>query len=171
VHCALGLSPRQGSACSAKRPSHLGWWPTSTRQGRHSATAALVVARSDSGGARRRGVAGRFREQGGRVVDPFWGSRKEELTGRMSSKARCGRREGNGGGGGIRGWWSTARGVGRLYTVAQCSGRGQNGRREAGAGCPRRLNGGGTGSAARGVKSGGGRKGAPRWGVGTHYSG
>jgi hypothetical protein len=34
VHCALGLSPQQGSACSAKRPSHLGWWPISARQGR-----------------------------------------------------------------------------------------------------------------------------------------
>jgi hypothetical protein len=33
-------------------------------------------------------------------VYPFWGGGKEELTGRMSSTARCGRPEGNGGGGG-----------------------------------------------------------------------
>jgi hypothetical protein len=72
------------------------------------------------------------------VVDPFWGGGKEDLTGRMSSMGRCGRPEGNGNGGGVRGWWLTARGAGRLYTAARCSRHGQNGRREARAGCPRR---------------------------------
>jgi hypothetical protein len=43
------------------------------------------------------------------VVDPFWGGGKEDLTGRMSSTGRCGRPEGNGNGGGVRGWWLTAR--------------------------------------------------------------
>jgi hypothetical protein len=75
-------------------------------------------------------------EQGGRVVVPFWGGRKEELTRRTSSMARCGQPEGNGGGDGIRGWWLTARGARRLYTTVRCSGRGRNGRREAEAGCP-----------------------------------
>jgi hypothetical protein len=59
----------------------------------------------------------------------------------MSSTARCGRPEGNCGGGAVRGWWSTSRGAGRLYLAARCSGHGQNGWREAGAGCPRQLSG------------------------------
>jgi hypothetical protein len=54
------------------------------------------------------------------VVDPFWGGGKEELTGRMRCTVRCGRPEGNGGGCGVRGWWSIARGAGRLYTEARC---------------------------------------------------
>jgi hypothetical protein len=86
------------------------------------------------------------------VVDSFWGSGKGELTGRMSSMVRCGRPEGNNGGGGARGWWSTARGVGRLYTAARCSGHGRNGRREAGAGCLRWLSGGGNNGAVGGKK-------------------
>jgi hypothetical protein len=96
-------------------------------------------------------------------VDPFWGGGKEDLTERMRSTVWCVQPEGNGGGGGIWGWWSTARGVGRLYTAAQCSGRGRIGRREAGAGYLRWLSSGGNGSAV-GVKGRGGRKGAPRWG-------
>jgi hypothetical protein len=86
------------------------------------------------------------------VVDPFWGGGKEELTGRMRSTARCGRSEGNGGGGGVRGWWSTAHGVGRLYTAARCSGHGRICRREGGAGCPRRLSGSGNGGAVGGER-------------------
>jgi hypothetical protein len=97
------------------------------------------------------------------VVDPFLGGGKEELTGRMHSTVRCGRPEGNGGGGGVQGWWSTAHGAGRLYTAARCSGRGRINRREAGAGCPRWLDSGGN-VAQWGAKGGGGRKGAPRWG-------
>jgi hypothetical protein len=97
------------------------------------------------------------------VVDPFWGGGMDELTGRTSSTVRCGRPEGNSGGGGVRGWWSTAWGTGRLYTVVWCSGRGQIGRREVGAGYLRQLSGGGNGG-AMGVKSGGGKKDAPRWG-------
>jgi hypothetical protein len=81
------------------------------------------------------------------VVDPFWGGGKEELTGRMSSTVRCGRPEGNDGGGGVRGWWSTARGADRLYMAVRCLRHGQNSRREAGASCPQRLNSGGNGGA------------------------
>jgi hypothetical protein len=76
------------------------------------------------------------------VVDPFWGGGKEKLTGRMSSTVRCGQPEGNDGGGGVQGWWSTTQGVGRLFTAARCSGRGRIGRRDAGAGCRRRHSGG-----------------------------
>jgi hypothetical protein len=86
------------------------------------------------------------------VVDPFWGGGKEELTERTSSTARCGRPERNGGGGDVRGWWLMARGAGRLYTAARCSGHGQNGRREAGAGCPQWLGGGRNGGAVGGEK-------------------
>jgi hypothetical protein len=103
------------------------------------------------------------------VVDQFWGGGKEDLTGRMSLTMRCGWSEGNGSGGGVRRWWSMARGAGRLYTAVRCSGRGQNGQREARAGCPRRLSGSGNGS-VMGGESGGGRKGAPWWGVGALYS-
>jgi hypothetical protein len=71
------------------------------------------------------------------VVDLFWGVGKAELIGRTSSTVRCGWPEGNGGGGSIRGWWSTTRGAGRLYMAMRCSGRGRNGRREAGASYPR----------------------------------
>jgi hypothetical protein len=73
------------------------------------------------------------------VVDPFWGGGKEELTGRMRSTSRCGQPEGNSGEGGVRGWRSMARGAGRLYTVARCSGLGRNSRGEAGACCLRWL--------------------------------
>jgi hypothetical protein len=86
------------------------------------------------------------------VVDLFWGGGKEELIGRTSSMARCGRPEGNGGGGGVWGWWSTTRGAGRLYTAARCSGCGRNGQREAGAGYPRRLSGGENGGEVGGEK-------------------
>jgi hypothetical protein len=55
--------------------------------------------------------------------------------------------EGNDGGDGVRGWWSTACSAGSLCTTAWCLGRGRIGWREAGAGCPRWLNGGGNGSA------------------------
>jgi hypothetical protein len=91
VHCALGLSPRQGTACSAKRPSYLGWWPISARQGRRSATTALVTAQLDSGGARRRGVAGRVRgarRQGGGPILGWQEGRahqKNELNGKVWS--------------------------------------------------------------------------------------
>jgi hypothetical protein len=37
------------------------------------------------------------------VVDPFWGTGKEELTRRTCSTARCGRPDGKGSGGDIRG--------------------------------------------------------------------
>jgi hypothetical protein len=138
VHCALGVSPQQGSACSAKRPSHLSWWPISARQGRalgYGGTGGGLTGFRWSLATR---CSGRVRGQGGRVVDLFWGGGKEELTGRTCSTVRCGRPEGNGGGGGVRGWCSTARSAGRLYTVAQCLGRGRTDRREVGAGCPRR---------------------------------
>jgi hypothetical protein len=46
-------------------------------------------------------------------------------------------------GGGVQGWWSTAHGAGRSYSAARCSGCGQIGRRDAGAGCPRWLSGDG----------------------------
>jgi hypothetical protein len=59
------------------------------------------------------------------VVNPFWGGEREELTGRMHSMVRCGRPKGNGGGDGVWGWRSTARGARRLYTAARCSGHGR----------------------------------------------
>jgi hypothetical protein len=102
-------------------------------------------------------------------VDLFSGSRMEELTGRMSSTARCGRPEGNGGGGGVRGWWPTARGAGRLYTVARCSGHGQIDRRDTRAGCLWRLGGGRNGGAVGGEKRRR-KKGCSTVGVGALYS-
>jgi hypothetical protein len=93
----------------------------------------------------------------------FWGGGKEEFTERTCSTMRCGRPEGNDGGGGVRGWWSTARCAGRLYTAARCSGHGRISRREARVGCPQRLSSDRNGGAV-GVKGGGGRKGDPRWG-------
>jgi hypothetical protein len=71
---------------------------------------------------------------------------RQKLTGRTSS-VRCGRPEGNGGGGSVQGWWSAAHGVGRSYTAARCSGCGQGGQRGAGAGCPQRLGNGEQGGA------------------------
>jgi hypothetical protein len=78
------------------------------------------------------------------------------------------RPEGNVGEGGVRGWWSTALGAGRLYTAARCLGRW----RELGGGrggTTRRLNGGGNGGTV-GAMDGGGRKEALQWGVDALYS-
>jgi hypothetical protein len=73
-------------------------------RGGRSGTATLVAARSDSGGARRRGVARRVR---GARAEGWWThfgvAGRKKLTKRTSSMARCGRPEGNGGGGGIWG--------------------------------------------------------------------
>jgi hypothetical protein len=102
-------------------------------------------------------------------VDSFWGGgkeeahRKNELYGEVWSAGR------NGGGGGIRGWWSTARGAGRLYTVAWCSGRGRIGWREARVGCLWWLSGGGNGGAVGGERRRR-KKGCSTVGVGALYS-
>jgi hypothetical protein len=145
-------------------PSYLGWWPISVRQGR-------ALGHGGAGG----GPTGFWRhptmrcngEGPGSMAVGWWtrfgSAGRKKLTRRMSSTARCGRPKGNGGGGGVRGWWSIARSAERLYTAAQCSGRGRIGRREARAGCPWRLSGGGNGNTVE-AKGEGGRKGAPRWG-------
>jgi hypothetical protein len=52
-------------------------------------------------------------------------------------------RRGTAVGGGARGWWSVARGAGRSYSTARCSGCGRICRREAGVGYPWWLDGGG----------------------------
>jgi hypothetical protein len=39
-------------------------------------------------------------------------------------------------GGSVQGWWLAARGAGRSYTMARCSGCGRGDRRGARAGCP-----------------------------------
>jgi hypothetical protein len=91
-------------------PSHFGLVAHHGRTG---------AARSTNGGAGSSGGAlGRL----GNTAHPTGGVKKGGvLTGRMSSTAMCGRPEGNSGGGGVRGRWSTARGVGRWYMVARCS--------------------------------------------------
>jgi hypothetical protein len=104
------------------------------------------------------------------VVDPFWGGGKEELTGRTSSTARCGRPEGNNGGGGVRG------GGRRLRVRGGCTWRrGARGVVETVGERPKQAVHGGSAVAGMavqwGAKSGGGRKGAPRWGVGALYCG
>jgi hypothetical protein len=83
------------------------------------------------------------------VVDTIWGGGKEEAhrKNELYSEVWCGEVVR-----GVRGWRSTARGVGRLYIVARCSGRGRIGRREAGAGCSRRLSGDGNGSTVGGER-------------------
>jgi hypothetical protein len=104
------------------------------------------------------------------VVDPFWGGEKEELTGRKSSTVRCGRPEGNGGGA------ASSSGGRRLGVRGGCTWwRGAQGVVEAVRGRPERAVHGGSAVAGTmaqwGAKSGGGRKGTPRWGVGALYSG
>jgi hypothetical protein len=76
---------------------------------------------------RQRGAAGRVWEQGGRVVDQFYGGgedeahRKNELGEVWSA--------------GEEQWWSAAHGAGRSYTTARCSGCGRGDRRGARARC------------------------------------
>jgi hypothetical protein len=74
---------------------------------------------------------------------PGWGVKKGGgLTRRMSSVVMCGRPEGNNGGGGVRGRWSTARGAGRWYTAVRCSWRQRGAQRGTMGGTTWWLNGG-----------------------------
>jgi hypothetical protein len=66
-------------------------------------------------------------------------------------------------GAGIQGWWSVARGAGRLYTAARCSGCGRGGQSGAGMGCPRWLSDGEQGG-ARAMKAAEEEKVAPQLG-------
>jgi hypothetical protein len=88
------------------------------------------------------------------VVDPFWGGRKEKLTERTSSTVRCGRPEVVVDSSGVRGGCTrrrSARGV--VESVGERPEWAVHGGSVA------------AGTAAQwGAKSGGGRKGAPRWG-------
>jgi hypothetical protein len=73
---------------------------------------------------------------------------RKKLTRRTSSLMRCGRPEGNSGGGGVRGWWSIAHGAGRLYTA-----RGSRGMvKSVGERPEQAIRGGGNGGAVGGKR-------------------
>jgi hypothetical protein len=72
-----------------------------------------------SGGDGKGGALGRH----GDVVNSIRGQQGGVAHRGNCSTAVGGRPEGNGGGGGVRGRWSTARSAGRWYTVARCSWR------------------------------------------------
>jgi hypothetical protein len=105
-----------------------------------------MVAHPNSGDAGDEVQRGGSGEQGVGWWTSFGAVGRKKLTGRMRS-VRCGRPEGNDGGGQRPGVVVGSSRGGRSYTAARCSGCGRGSQRGAGVSCPRWLSDGEQGGA------------------------